>query len=151
MARKQQFSQEQLAAFTAYAACEQPTITSARVEILVTDLIGRVADKWTMLVLETLVEKGELRFTRLAESIPGISQKMLTQTVRAMERDGLLTRTVHPVIPPRVEYKLTKLGLSLSGAFCGVWMWAEKHLEQVEDARSAFDAGASSSRLASPK
>ena len=73
-----------------------------------------------MLVIETLVEKGELCFTRLAESIPGVSQKMLTQTVRAMERDGLLTRTVHPVIPPKVEYKLTNLGLSLGAAFCGV-------------------------------
>ena len=139
MARKQQFSQEQIAVFTAFDACEQPAITSARVEMLVTDLIGRVADKWTMLVLETLVEKGELRFTRLAESIPGVSQKMLTQTLRAMERDGLLKRTVHPVIPPRVEYRLTELGLSLSAAFCGVWMWAEKHLEKVEAARSAFD------------
>ncbi len=139
MARKQQFSQEQIAVFTAFAACEQPAITSARVEMLVTDLIDRVADKWTMLVLETLVEKGELRFTHLAKSIPGVSQKMLTQTLRAMERDGLLTRTVHPVIPPRVEYKLTELGLSLSAAFCGVWMWAEKHLEKVEAARSDFD------------
>ena len=139
MARKQEFSQEQIAAFTSFAACEQPVITSSRVEKLVTDLIGRVADKWTMLVLETLVEKGALRFTRLAESIPGVSQKMLTQTLRAMERDGLLTRTVHPVIPPKVEYKLTELGLSLSAAFCGVWMWAEKHLEQVEAARSDFD------------
>ena len=139
MARKQQFSKEQIAAFTAFAACEQPAITSARVEKLVTDLIGRVADKWTMLVLETLVEKGELRFTRLAESIPGVSQKMLTQTLRAMERDGLLMRTVHPVIPPKVEYKLTDLGLSLSAAFCGVWMWAQEHLDEVESARSVFD------------
>ena len=139
MARKQQFSPEQLAVFTEFAACEQPAIASSRVERLVTDLIGRVADKWTMLVLETLVEKGELRFTRLAESIGGVSQKMLTQTLRAMERDGLLTRTVHPVIPPKVEYKLTELGLSLSAAFCGVWMWAEKHLEQVEAARCHFD------------
>ncbi len=139
MARKQQFSQEQVAALTAFAVCDQPAITSSRVEKLVTDLIGRVADKWTMLVLETLVAKGELRFTRLAEFIPGVSQKMLTQTLRAMERDGLLVRTVHPVIPPKVEYKLTELGLSLSAAFCGVWMWAEKHLEQVEAARAVFD------------
>ncbi len=140
MARKQQFSQEQIAGFTAFAACEQPAITNSRVEMLVTDLIGRVADKWTMLVLETLVEEGELRFTRLAKLIPGVSQKMLTQTLRAMERDGLLTRTVHPVIPPKVEYRLTELGLSLSAAFCGVWMWAEKHLEHVEAARSEFDS-----------
>ncbi len=139
MARRQELTEEQLAAHSAFAVCEGQNLTSSRVEKLVTDLIGQVADKWTMLVLETLVEKGELRFTRLAELIPGVSQKMLTQTLRGMERDGLLTRTVHPVIPPKVEYRLTELGLSLSAAFCGVWMWAEKHLELVESARSKFD------------
>lgn len=111
-----------------------------RVEALVNDLIGRVADKWTMIVLEVLAEHGELRFTRLGELAGGISQKMLTQTVRQMERDGLVIRTVHPVIPPRVEYRLTDLGRSLGEAFCGVWLWAEKHLETVEAARRAFDA-----------
>jgi DNA-binding HxlR family transcriptional regulator len=110
-----------------------------RVEALVTELIGRVADKWTMVILDVLAEKGELRFTRLGELAEGISQKMLTKTVRQMERDGLLTRTVHPVVPPRVEYKLTDLGVSLSAAFCGVWIWAADHREQVEAARRAFD------------
>jgi DNA-binding HxlR family transcriptional regulator len=109
-----------------------------RIEALVEELIGRVADKWTMIVLETLQEHGELRFTRLSDLVPGISQKMLTQTLRGMERDGFLTRTVHPVVPPKVEYKLTDLGLSLSEAFCGVWIWAEKHLDRVDAARSAF-------------
>ncbi|WGM30784.1 helix-turn-helix domain-containing protein [Brevundimonas sp. NIBR11] len=112
----------------------------ARVEALVTEVIGRVADKWTMIVLEVLVEHGELRFTRLAELSDGISQKMLTQTLRAMERDGLVVRTVHPVIPPRVEYRLTDLGFSLAEAFCGVWLWAEKNLERIETSRAAFDA-----------
>jgi DNA-binding HxlR family transcriptional regulator len=111
-----------------------------RLNALVMDLIGRVADKWTMTVLEVLVEAGVLRFTRLAEAVPGISQKMLTQTLRAMERDGLLIRTVHPVVPPHVEYRLTELGVSLGEAFCGVWTWAEKHLERIEAARQAFDA-----------
>jgi DNA-binding HxlR family transcriptional regulator len=87
-----------------------------------------------------LVEAGVLRFTRLAEAVPGISQKMLTQTLRAMERDGLLVRTVHPVVPPHVEYRLTELGVSLGEAFCGVWTWAEEHLERIEAAREAFDA-----------
>jgi DNA-binding HxlR family transcriptional regulator len=64
---------------------------------------------------------------------------MLTQTLRQMERDGLVVRTVHPVIPPRVEYRLTELGLSLGEAFCGVWLWAEKNLRAIEDARVAFD------------
>jgi DNA-binding HxlR family transcriptional regulator len=110
-----------------------------RLNALVMDLIGRVADKWTMTVLEVLIEAGELRFTRLAEAVPGVSQKMLTQTLRAMERDGLLVRTVHPVVPPRVDYRLTDLGVSLGAAFCGVWTWAEEHLERIEAARAAFD------------
>jgi len=111
-----------------------------RVNALVTDLIGRVADKWTMLVLELLAEKGELRFTRISEGVPGISQKMLTQTLRQMERDGLLVRTVHPVIPPKVEYRLTDLGLGLGAAFCGVWLWAEENIDRIEAARQRFDA-----------
>jgi DNA-binding HxlR family transcriptional regulator len=111
-----------------------------RLNALVMDLIGRVADKWTITVLEVLIEAGTLRFTRLAEAVPGVSQKMLTQTVRAMERDGLLVRTVHPVVPPHVEYRLTDLGTSLGAAFCGVWTWAEDHLERIEAARQAFDA-----------
>ncbi len=92
-----------------------------------------------MLILETLAEKGELRFTRLGQLVSGISQKMLTQTLRQMERDGLVVRTVHPVIPPKVEYKLTDLGMSLGAAFCGVWMWAEQNLDRIEHARAAFD------------
>lgn len=111
-----------------------------RVEALVNEVIGRVADKWTMIVLEVLEEHGELRFTRIGALAGGISQKMLTQTLRQMERDGLVIRTVHPVIPPRVEYRLTDLGHSLSEAFCGVWTWAEAHLDRIESARQAFDA-----------
>jgi DNA-binding HxlR family transcriptional regulator len=110
-----------------------------KVEALVREIIARVADKWTMLVLEVLEEHGVVRFTRLGELVGGVSQKMLTKTVRQMERDGLVTRTVHPVIPPRVEYELTGLGRSLSEAFCGVWIWAEKHGAEVERAREAFE------------
>ena len=111
-----------------------------RVEALVNDLIGRVADKWTMIVIEVLIAQGEMRFTNLGRQVPGISQKMLTQTLRAMERDGLVLRTVHPVIPPRVDYKLTDLGLSLGEAFCGVWRWAEQNLPRIEATRREFDA-----------
>jgi len=117
-----------------------PTECDVRVGRLVTDLIGRVADKWTMIILEVLEEHKELRFTELARKVEGISQKMLTQTLRHMERDGMVTRTIHPVIPPRVDYRLTPLGLSLGAAFCGVWIWAEKNLAEVEAARTAFDA-----------
>ena len=116
--------------------------TDPRVEALVNELIGRVADKWTMLILEVLAEHGELRFTRLGELVGGISQKMLTQTLRGMERDGLVVRTVHPVVPPRVEYRLTELGATLGEAFCGVWIWAERNLARVEEARRAFDGRA---------
>ncbi|KLJ00847.1 transcriptional regulator [Luteimonas sp. FCS-9] len=110
-----------------------------RVETLVNDVIGRVADKWTMIVLDVLAEHGELRFTQLARHVTGISQKMLTQTLREMEREGLVVRTVHPVVPPKVEYRLTDLGLGLGAAFCGVWIWAQQNLETIEQARAAFD------------
>jgi DNA-binding HxlR family transcriptional regulator len=120
--------------------CDPAQHPDPRVEALVAELIGRVADKWTMMIIEALTERGELRFTRLSEIIPGISYKMLTQTLRQMEREGLVVRTVHPVVPPKVEYRLTTLGLSLSAAFCGVWLWAEEHLEEVETARAIFDA-----------
>ena len=121
------------------ASCSAIELIDSRVDDLVTELIGRVADKWTMLILEVLTERGEVRFTRLSEMVPGISYKMLTQTLRSMEREGLIARTVHPVIPPKVEYKLTPLGYSLGAAFCGVWLWAEKHLAEIEGARIAFD------------
>src|SRR5580698_7753119 len=102
MPRISRFNQEQIAKAKAYAAQTPPDDIDPRIEALVQDLIGRVADKWTMLVLEVLAEKGELRFTRLSEFVKGVSQKMLTQTLRQMERDGLITRTVHPVVPPKV-------------------------------------------------
>src|ERR1700752_5139189 len=86
------------------------------VAALVTDLIGRVADKWTMLILEVLTEHGTTRFTRIGKLVEGISQKMLTQTLRQMERDGPISRTVYPVVPPKVEYQLTELGSTLGAA-----------------------------------
>jgi DNA-binding HxlR family transcriptional regulator len=113
--------------------------TDPKLDALVTEVIGRVADKWTMLILDLLAEKGELRFTAIGREVPGISQKMLTQTLRQMERDGLVVRTIHPVIPPRVDYRLTDLGLSLGAAFCGVWIWAAENLAAIEAARTAFD------------
>ncbi len=139
MPKMSQFTAEQIAQAKVYAASTPPADLDPRIEALVNDLIGRVADKWTMLILEVLTEKGELRFTRLSELVAGVSQKMLTQTLRQMERDGLITRTVHPVVPPKVEYKLTGLGLSLGAAFCGVWVWAEQNLKHVEKARIEFD------------
>lgn len=103
-------------------------------------LLARVADKWTITVLEVLGEEGTARFTQIFRLLPGISQKMLTQTLKRMERDGLVTRTAYPVIPPRVDYELTSLGIDLGIAFCTVWVWAARNVERVEDARRTYDA-----------
>jgi DNA-binding HxlR family transcriptional regulator len=139
MAKGLSFTEEEIKAAKRYAAEVPPQEIDPRIEALVNDLIGRVADKWTMIIIEVLTEKGELRFTRLSELVEGISQKMLTQTLRQMERDGLVTRTVHAVVPPKVEYRLTGLGLSLGAAFCGVWVWAAENLQAVEKSRRDFD------------
>ena len=124
----------------AYLDAEPPAEIDPRIEPLVNEIIGRVADKWTMLMLEALHEHGVMRFSEIGRAVAGISQKMLTQTLRQMEREGLVTRTVYPVVPPRVEYALTDLGRSLGQAFCGVWIWAERHVDEIEAARAAFDA-----------
>lgn len=113
--------------------------TDPRIEALATEVIARVADKWTMVVLDVLSAQGAMRFTQLSKQIAGISQKMLTQTLREMEREGLVTRTVYPVVPPKVQYQLTDLGLGLGEAFCGVWLWAEHNLGAIEQARAAYD------------
>ncbi len=111
-----------------------------RIEALVHDLIAQVADKWTMILIEVLLDHGEQRFTRIAEKVPGISQKMLTQTLRQLERDGLVTRHVHPVVPPHVEYRLTPQGHSLGEVVCSLWEWVITHRENLERARQRFDA-----------
>ena len=126
------------------SVCE-PAPIDPRIEALVNDVIGRVADKWTMLVLEVLTEHGELRFSRLADLTTGISQKMLTQTVRAMERDGLVIRTVHPVVPPRVEYRLTDLGFTLSEA-ATVDVKIERKYSRGEVAKCKRDANSEQAR-----
>jgi len=109
-------------------------------DALVLDVLGRVADKWTMCVLEVLHQNGVLRFTRVGELVGTISQRMLTKTLRQLEADGLVLRTVHAEVPPRVEYQLTPMGESLCAAFCNLWLWAERHepeLRARRDARAA--------------
>jgi DNA-binding HxlR family transcriptional regulator len=101
------------------------------------DLIG---DRWTMIVVKALSE-GNKRYGELQRSIDGISQKMLTQTLRSMERDGLVRRTVYPVVPPRVEYTMTPLGETLFGLLDAVTDWAQQHMSDVERARMEHDAG----------
>lgn len=137
---RSRFLPEDVAAAEIYIQTTDHDPVDPRVERLVEELIGRIADKWTLMVLELLEEKGTLRFTAIAKQVEGISQKMLTQTLRQMERDGFVIRTVHPVVPPHVDYALTPLGNSLSAAFCGVWLWAARHLDSVEQARRQFDA-----------
>jgi DNA-binding HxlR family transcriptional regulator len=116
--------------------CATYPTQSPEVEELVRDLIGKIADKWTLLVLDLLEEKGTLRFGEISKGVSGVSQKMLTKTLRQMEYDGLVVRKV---IPPRVEYTLTEMGLTLTAAFCGVWMWALEHHEKVKAAREKFN------------
>jgi DNA-binding HxlR family transcriptional regulator len=102
-------------------------------------LLDRIGDTWSMLVVIALAD-GSLRYSELAARVDGVSPKMLTQTLRALERDGLLTRTVHPVVPPRVDYALTDLGSSLLDLMRGLEDWAETHIGEVVEARNAYDA-----------
>ncbi|MFC4241784.1 winged helix-turn-helix transcriptional regulator [Gryllotalpicola reticulitermitis] len=102
-------------------------------------LLDRIGDRWTMLVIGRLAA-GPVRFSVLSQDIEGISQKMLTQTLRALERDGLATRTVFPEIPPHVEYELTELGRSLLAIVMPVHEWALTHITDVLDARGIYDA-----------
>jgi DNA-binding HxlR family transcriptional regulator len=108
---------------------------------LARNIIEQIADKWTILVIDALGTRGEMRFSRLREEIGGVSQKMLTKTLRQLEREGLVSRYVHPVIPPRVDYQLTPLGRSLLDKICGIWDWVEIHMAEMERARRQFDHG----------
>ncbi|TKR27366.1 helix-turn-helix transcriptional regulator [Cellulomonas hominis] len=102
------------------------------------EVLDRIGDKWTMLVVSTLGD-GPLRYSDLHASIPGISQRMLTVTLKALERDGLLTRTAFPEVPPRVVYELTDLGRSLSDAVLAMASWAVAHYEEVAAQRRVHD------------
>lgn len=106
-------------------------------------VLDRIGDKWTVLVIGAL-EGGSLRFTELRARIGGVAPKVLTQTLRAMERDGLLTRTVHAQVPPRVDYELTPLGASLTAPIQALTDWAETHLSQILAARVGYDDAAES-------
>jgi DNA-binding HxlR family transcriptional regulator len=105
------------------------------------DLLDRLADKWSLLVVELLGD-GTHRFTELRRRIDGISQRMLTLTLRQLERDGLLTRTVHPTVPPRVDYELTVLGRSLLEAIQPIVLWTRANRQAILDARHRYDRDA---------
>jgi DNA-binding HxlR family transcriptional regulator len=104
----------------------------------VASILGRVGDKWSVLVIMMLGD-GPKRFNEIKRIIGGISQRMLTLTLRGLERDGLVTRTVFPTIPPRVDYELTDLGRGLSQPVLALGGWAMAHQTEIEDARARFD------------
>jgi DNA-binding HxlR family transcriptional regulator len=101
-------------------------------------ILDRVGDKWTVLIIG-LLEGEPKRFSELQREIGGISQKMLTQTLRSLERDGLVARTIYPEVPPRVEYRLTPLGYTLTEPLAALRQWAEKHMDSVGNAQQRYD------------
>ena len=100
--------------------------------------LDRIADKWTALLVGAL-STGPKRYAELRRIVDGISEKMLTQTLRSLERDGLVHRDVHPSVPPKVEYRLTDLGHTLEGPLAAIRDWAELHINEVDAARLRYD------------
>jgi DNA-binding HxlR family transcriptional regulator len=115
----------------------------------VRDVLSRIGDKWSVLIV-ALLREGPMRFSELRRSVEGISQRMLTLTLRGLERDGLVTRTVTPTTPPRVDYELTRLGRTLLEPIMSLVEWAEKNRPAIQTARERFDkqAQSTSSRVA---
>ena len=111
----------------------------------VSEILARVGDKWTVLVVGVLRD-GPKRFSEIRRALGSISQRMLTLTLRGLERDGLVTRTVFPTIPPRVDYELTKLGQSLLKPVNGLGLWARQNRAAIADARRRFDGAERNAR-----
>ena len=107
--------------------------------LAVREVLNRVGDKWSVLVV-TLLGGGKKRFSELRRTIEGISQRMLTLTLKGLERDGLVSRTVYPTVPPRVEYELTRLGRSLLLPISQLGNWAAQNRERIQSARDKYDA-----------
>lgn len=112
----------------------------------VNDILARVGDKWSVRVVMSLAD-GSQRFNELRRRIQGISQRMLTRTLRGLERDGLVKRTVIPSVPPRVDYELTQLGISLCDPVAQLGNWAIAHIDAVESARAVFDRKSAHTKL----
>jgi DNA-binding HxlR family transcriptional regulator len=104
----------------------------------VRDVLGRVGDKWSALTI-AMLGTGTKRFSQLRRDIDGISQRMLTVTLRNLERDGLVSRRIYPEVPPRVEYTLTDLGTSLHASILGLVQWSENHTTEIQQARTRYD------------
>ncbi|WP_265522410.1 winged helix-turn-helix transcriptional regulator [Oerskovia flava] len=105
----------------------------------VRQILDRVADKWSLLAI-ALLDRRTMRFTELKREIDGISQRMLSRTLRQLERDGMVTRTVHPVVPPRVDYALTPMGATLHSTIKSLVVWTEDHQLEIARARAEYDA-----------
>ncbi|MBO9375831.1 transcriptional regulator [Sphingomonas histidinilytica] len=104
----------------------------------VSGLLARIGDRWTLPVIVTLHD-GPLRFNQVRRAVSGISQQMLTRTLRTLERDGMVERTVHPTVPPQVEYALTPLGRSLAAEGLRLGNWVRDHIAEIDEHRGAFD------------
>ena len=104
----------------------------------VREVLVRIGDKWSILVIGLLGQRGR-RFTELLHDTEGISQRMLTVTLRGLERDGLVSRTVHAVVPPRVDYALTPMGRTLLTTVTDLARWADRHARDIEGSRTAYD------------
>ncbi|MGW7269656.1 winged helix-turn-helix transcriptional regulator [Streptomyces sp. NPDC054864] len=110
-----------------------------RADSLAREIFSGVANKWALLIINALADR-TLRFTELRTAVDGISHKMLTQTLRGLERDGVVHRTVYATVPPRVEYRLTEAGEGLLATVDGMCAWTHQYLAEIEAARSRFDA-----------
>ena len=120
----------------------RPFLTESQLTLL-RDILETAASKWPLWALHVLAEHGgPLRFARLLERVEGVSQKMLTQTLRSLERDGLVTRTVFPEVPPRVEYAMTRDGAEILALIKPTWKWIASRLPEFERARAHFDKAA---------
>ena len=120
------------------AACEQSDPVGESPACQAREVLQRVGDKWSVYVID-LLGQGTMRFTELHRTIDGITSRMLTVTLRGLERDGIVTRTIHPVIPPRVEYALTPMGRTLLDTIGQLVAWSRAHLPEIEAARAAYD------------
>jgi DNA-binding HxlR family transcriptional regulator len=131
------------AACEAEAACAAQASDEADARPMMTcrarEVLQRVGDKWSVLAID-LLGQGTMRFGELHRAIDGITARMLTVTLRGLERDGIVTRTIHPVIPPRVEYALTPMGRTLLDTIGQLVSWTDSHLPEIEAARAAYDA-----------
>ncbi|HEY0033224.1 MAG TPA: helix-turn-helix domain-containing protein [Devosia sp.] len=115
------------------------------------DVLNRIGDKWSDMVVGMLGRNGTLRFNELKRLINGVSQRMLTLTLRNLERDGLVTRTIYPEVPPRVEYGLTELGKTLQGPISELWNWSAENHGAIIDARAIYDARENAMNRSEPR